>query len=833
MLVQIEEVCVFKEYPQKEMNTKHSSQNQYSRNIFCIVHLLLFTFLFYGSIAKSQDKPTFNLQGVVASGEYKLEGASIQLLALEKKVPARHTMSGVDGKFIFSGLSSGSYLLSIGYMGYKSYTSDTLKVSADLVLPIIKLETISSNLKEVQVVAELPAVVQQLDKLVIDVSRNVAANGSSALEVLEKSPGISLDQNGNLMMKGKADPVVMINGRPVQLSGTDLTEMLRGIAANNINKVELISNPSARYEAAGNAGIIDIKLNKAIKKGMNGNISLNGGSGKFFKSNNGGNFNYRQGDFSATANYNYAYRGDFVDMEATHRFGERSDGVASSFQDFYQDITFGSHTSRLGMEYLLGKNTTLGTELFSTFTKINRDIDNVTSLYGADKNLNGFRNMLTNTINDRKNYGVNFNVRHLFDTLGTAIGMDIDLAKFNLDDRQSYDFGYLNANHQPTKDPISLFNNSDGILDIRSGAVNFEKPFLKGKLELGGKFSHISSVTDVDFYDRIGQELLPNAELSSTFNYNEQIQAGFANYGKKLDKINLQLGLRAERTVGQGRGMTTFGRKYVQLFPSGAISYQLNQKHGLGFNFSRRIGRPSYSQLNPYFYFIEPTIRVAGNPELLPALNYTMDINYTLNSKYIIGLNYFRSTNPITETQILDNANNILVGFTNLESYESYSLVLTLPFKLTKWFSSSTNLSGFYGSYYGEIDGQTVSNARPHLTINSSNSFTFGKWSAQLIGNYNGRQYYGNIELKANMSITAAVQRSFMNKKATLGINLSDVFFTNNIRWANAMQRFTVDGTRLRDSRTALLNFTYKFGGNESSLRRKSGSAEEEKSRAN
>lgn len=816
------------------MNNRNSSQNLHKKSFFYIVHLLVLIALLLNSIvARSQNEPRFSLQGVVVSNEYKLEGASIQLLAIEKAVPVRYAMSDIDGKFILNALSSGRYLLSIGFMGYRPYISDTLKISANLVLPTIRLEPMSSNLKEVKVVAELPAVTQQLDKLVIDVGRNVAANGSSALEVLEKSPGISIDQNGNLMMRGKTDPVVMVNGKLVQLSGTELTEMLRGIAANNINKIELVNNPSARYDAAGNAGIIDIKLHKPIAGGSNGNISLNGGYGKLLKSNNGGNLNYRKGNFSAMANYNYAYRGDFADMEVTHLFGERSDGVASSFQDFYQDITFGAHTSRLGMEYLLGKRTTVGTELFGAFTKIHRNIDNVTSLYGTDAGLNGFRNMLTNTINERKNYGANFNLRQQLDTLGAILNLDMDFAKFNLDDMQSYDFGYLNANDQPSRDPISLFNNSEGRLDIRSGALNLEKSFLRGKLELGGKFSHIRSITDMDFYNRVGQELQTNTELSGTFSYNEQIQAAFANYGRKLGNISLQLGLRTERTVGQGKGMTIFGRKYVQFFPSGAFSYQLSQKHGFGFNFSRRIGRPSYTQLNPYFYFIEPTIRVAGNPELLPALNYTMDINYTLNTKYIIGLNYFRSANPIIETQILDNANNILVGFTNLKRYESYSVVLTLPLKLTKWFSSSTNLSGFYGKFHGEIDGQAVSNARPYLTINSNNSFALGKWSAQVIGNYNGRQYYGNIELRASMSIAVAVQRSFMAKKATLGVNLSDIFFTNNIRWTNSMQRFAVDGIRLRDSRAALLNFTYKFGGNDHALTRKSGSAEEEKRRAN
>ncbi len=796
--------------------------------------LLLICLVFNCSVVQAQhSNAVYTLQGIISGGSDKLLGASFQLISLTNSSATKNAMSATDGKFSFTALKSGRYVLKAGYMGFKPYTSDTLNITGNLVLPEIKLVQLYERLKEVNVVAELPAIAQQLDKVVVDVSRNVTANGSSALDVLEKSPGVSVDQNGNMMMRGKPGPIVMINGKQVQVSGTDLTEMLRGIAANNIQKIELINNPSAKYDAAGNAGVIDIKLKKAKDMGVNGNVSFNGGSGELVKSNNGGNLTYRGGDFSLTANYNYAYRGDFVDLEINRDFAIQQAGVASFWQNSHQDITFGSHTPRLSMEYVLGKGTTLGTDLFGTFTRINRGIDNVTSLYDSERSGMGSRTMLSSTLNDRKNFGVNFNLRQKLDTVGTLLGLDVDLAKFNLDDTQSYDFRYLNSNQTPSQDPLSLYNDAIGRLNIRSAALNLEKPLFGGKMDLGVKLSHIRSDTDMDFFNRIEDRYMFNDELSGRFIYREQIQAAFVNYNRKLGKLNYQLGLRVENTLGEGKGTTNFNREYFKLFPSGAISYQLNEVHGLGFNFSRRIGRPTYSQLNPYFYFIDPSTKVVGNPELLPALNYTMDINYTFKGKYIFSLNYFNAENQIVEAQTLDKSNNIIIGFANLRSYHSYSMVVTLPFKFTKWFNSTNNFSGFYGQYKGVIASEEISEATPFLTINSNNSFSFGKWSAQLIGNYNGRQYVGNIDVKANMSLSFAVQRSLMNKKATLGLNFNDIFYTNYIRWKNSLQSFSSRAVWRRDSRAVLLNFTYKFGGNGQAVKRKVGSAEEEKGRAN
>jgi hypothetical protein len=633
-----------------------------------------------------------------------------------------------------------------------------------------------------------------------------------------------------LVMKGRSGVIVMMDGKQVHLSGTDLTEMLKGTSAHNVEKITLISNPSARYDAAGNSGIIDVKLKRFKNLGFGGSASINGGLGKLFKSNDGLGFNYSKPKFLLSTNYNYASRGDFIDLSVFRNFSRPQDGMISFLQDTYQRINFRSHTPKLNMEYHLTKGLTL--DISASFTKIKRDVANVTSLYDSADELIGFRTMENNAGNHKENFGANINLRQKLDTLGNLLSLDIDVAKFDNDHIQSYDFSYLDRNSNPSQASALFYSEGRGRLNIASGGLNVEKSIAGGKLELGTKLSWVASMTDVNFFNRIGSTLESNAHLSGRFNYTEQIQSLFANYSRNSGRLTFQFGVRAERTEGTGKGGNDFDRRYAHLFPSGAISYQLTEAHGFGANFSRRIGRPNYAQLNPQFYFIENSTKVTGNPRLLPALNYSADINYTFRSRYIISLNYFYSANPIVEDQTLDDAGNIVIGFANLRRYISSSVVFTLPINITRWLTSINNLSCFYGTYSGMVSGRDRMMSSRYATINSNNSFSLGNFSAQVIGSYNGKQYYGTMEIKPSASLDFAFQRGIWNKRATLGVNITDVLYSDKFRWTNSLQDFNSSARWRRDSRSIMLNFSYKFGSNNVGSR-KTGSAEEEKGRAN
>ena len=800
---------------------------------FILVCLILFNI----NSSAQDNSAKYSISGqVILQPSGSLAGGSVQLINPANSSVIRNTVADSVGRFFIPGIDKGRYVVRVSHIGYKTHTTEILELSSNTLLPPIQLVINQTTLAEISVVARTPVVEQQLNKTVINVESNIAMAGASVLDVLEKSPGIMVNQSGAISVRGKQGVLVMINGKQVQLPANELAEMLRGVSASSVQRVEIINNPSAKYDASGNAGVIDIKLKKSKQAGVNGNIALNGGSGKFVKSNNGGNINYRTKKLAVFANYNYAYRLDFVDYNIERDFSVPVNSTKYSVQNYYQDVTYGAHTSRATLEYQLTKKSTLGSEVFGNFINIDRSTDSKTALFNQQNAGNGNLLMLNSTTNGRRNLGVNLNYQLKLDTSGTVLSVDADAAKYKLDDVQYYNFGNKNPLGQQGS-PLLLFAKADGDLNIRSASVNFETNLARGRLEAGVKASHINSFTNINFYNQSTGDDIFDQEFSNRFTYKENIQAAYVDFSRKIKNINYQLGLRVENTEASGfdrAGSSNFKRSYHQFFPSGAFSYQINNTHAIGLNFSRRITRPAYNQVNPYFYFIDPNTRFTGNQGLAPTLTYSVDLNYTLLGKYIFSLNYFKADNPIIEVQRLQaQSNNIIIHRPeNIGTNSGYSLVVTVPFKVYNWFNSANTLSGFYSRNNGVLDGERISNSRPYINGYSNNSFIIDKWTAQLVGSYTGTQYAGNVKISPIMIMTFGLQRKLMNNKLTLGFTLNDMLNDNNLKTSSSFGNLNSRSLWRRDSRTILFNLNYKFGGNGQATKRKTGSADDEKRRA-
>lgn len=800
--------------------------------------LVLFNCITFFSMAQSTGD-SFELKGKIieANGDY-IPGANIKLVSLSDSTQKNLLASDLTGKFSYTNIKAGSYLLLVSFVGFTENKSKiTIDKNTELADVVLRSDD-KTTLKSINITATRDVIEQQFDKMVVNVENTPSAAGSTVLDVLGKSPGVAIDQNGNLSLRGKQGVVVMINDKQVRLSGPELAELLRGVSATNVSKVELIANPSAKFDASGSAGIINIKLKKDLRAGINGNLSLNGGHGKYVKSNNGGNINYNKGKVNLYGNYNYAYRGDYVWMDIERKFSPTTSVNSLFSQDYNQDITYGSHTSRVGMDYKISPKATIGTELFGTFTKIDRNANSKTlitdNLAAYDSRLNSFNT----TLNGRNNYGINFNYNQKTDTLGSAFSADVDYAEFILNDKQTYDFEYLNSSGKPTDPPLSLYNDADGKLRIKSGGVNYAgriKDILK--FETGLKASSTNSITSLDFFNVTNGQSIFNPDLSNRFNYLENVQAAYLNLSRKSERLQYQFGLRFEATQATGKsgaGLNNFNRDYAQLFPSAALSYKLSEMHSIGATLSRRIQRPTYAQINPFFYFLDPSTRLSGNPELIPALSYSSELNYTFRNRYILSAGYFNTGNAIVDTQIPDaiDPQLIIQKPINIKQYQVYSLNLSLPVKVSNWFSSSNSFGGYYGKYSGMINNASLNNSKPYLTINSSNTFTLQDWSLQLIGTYNGRQFYGNAEISPVTVLAFAVQKKLFSKNATLSLNFNDIFLSNTVRSLNAVPGYSNKFLWQRDSRTAVLGFSYRFGGKTQNSDKRKGSAEDEKRRA-
>lgn len=748
-------------------------------------------------------------------------------------------LSGEDGRFTFERIREGNFYLEIKAVGMAKYCSGTISISEttpETDLGIITLLPVTTDLQSVTVTADRPFIERQIDRTVVNVENSVLFAGSSVLDVMEKLPAVQVNQDGIISLKGKQGVIIMIDGKITQMSGQDLANMLRGMSSASIQKIEIITNPSAKYDAAGNAGIINIVLKKNKKEGLNGSLTGSYGQGRYEKYNGGFTIGYKNKKYNLFANYNYSYRKGFNNLMLTRNFYTH-DTLSTVFKtDNYIVFPFYTHTPRAGADFYLSKKTTLsvtGTGLMNSFepstinhTDITDGHDNLVSTYY-------FKNRAQTQFN---NYAFNSELKSQLDSAGKELTVNLDYARYWNTSTQNYstsiydkDGYYVNTNY--------LYANQGGDLSIYSAKADYSQP-LKGqaKFEAGAKSSYVTSDNDIRFYNRINDALYFDTSRSSHFLYNENINAAYINYNKEFKKLTLQTGLRAEHTNAHGKQVLdgqTFDRNYVQLFPSIFIDYKINQKHGLNINLGRRIDRPAYQQLNPFRRLIDATTYAEGNPYLLPQLTYNSELTYSYNNMFFVTFGYSYTYNNIADVLIQDAAKQITIQrVCNIAGFNYYNINLVFSKKLTGWWTTNSSLLSYYSQYTGNINNYAFSQGYPSFTFNTSNNFSLGNgFSAELSFLYNYKTLYGVTYINPNYNLTAGIQKSILKKQGTISINCSDILWR---AWPSGTTYFGgVDEhwKSRRETRVANFTFTYRFGKGQARMRRSSG-ADDLKQRA-
>lgn len=797
--------------------------------------LLLFTTIL--SMAQSTE---YALEGkIVNQSKQPVEGATVHLLRAAEDVLVKAEFTDEDGKYLLPNIQSGTYKLVVEHPDFAVYHSPVFELTSDKMYEDIQLEERQGELDEVEIVVAKPFIEQHFDKTVLNVDKSISSAGSTAFEVLEKAPGLVIDQNDNISMRGRTGVIVMIDGKQVPMSGADLANMLRGLPANSVERIDLITNPSAKYDAAGNAGIIDIRLKKDNKQGTNGSISSSFGYGKRFKTNQGLQLNHRSGKINIFGNYNFVYREEFTDLDIFRQFyeGDTRTGGYDQQNRFQFDIE--SHTARVGMDYNLSEATILGVSAYGLFTDFNRNNENRSLVLNAAQQPESYFLTTGESGNERPSGGVNLNFKHTIDTTGREISGDLDYIKYGNTDVQSYNTRYLDLQGEPIRDPYLLYGDLQGDLSIKSLKVDYSQPFkwINGNLEAGVKSSLVNSDNDLKFYDRSNGGNVLDANISNHFLYSENINAAYLNVNSSKDKFSFQLGLRLENTNAKGEQLTTgeeFTRDYTQLFPSGFIGYTPGDNHNFGLSLSRRIDRPTYNQLNPFKTFLDPSTYSAGNPYLDPELSYSFEFTHTWKQKYTMKYSYSRTEDVILNVLSLDPEQENVVVQTNLNlaKRDYYAFTLTAPFKVGDWLNSTNNATLYYSLYRGNLANTNLDNGRPAFNLNSNNSIKISEsWSAELIGMYRSSEIYGFLDVEPFWSMSAGVQTQFWEKQGSLKLNVSDIFYTSKIRATTALTGYTENFFQTRDSRVINLTFTYRFGSQVAPARKRTGGAEEEKGR--
>lgn len=774
-----------------------------------------------------------------------LTGSSIFLLRAGDSSLVKSALVNEKGVFELEGIKTGEYLLNISELGKRPYWSSVIRITPDQTwyeLPPIRLQLNEGiNLQEVTVKASKPFIERQLDKIVVNVENLISAAGSTAFEVLEQSPGVVIDQNDNISMKGRPGVQVMINGKPAGVAGRDLANYLRGLPANAIQKIELITNPSARYDAAGNAGIINIILKKDQRSGTNGSLTVSYGQGKYAKTGEGITLNYRNKKINLFGSYNFAYRKAFSHLTLYRKFlalGEL-DGVYD--QDNYITFPFKNHIGRTGFDYNLSPKTTVGAVVSGVSNRFNTSGDTHTDVLDKNEIKNSY-NLNSNRSSDQwYNYSANANLKHTLDSNGREFTVDLDYARFGNNTDQNFRTEFFNLDGSPALPAYLLSGDVRGRLTIKSIKADYIHPLKnKARLESGVKSSMVSADNDLQYYNASSGVAILDPNQSNHFLYRENINAWYINYSNEFKKFNFQFGFRAEQTNTEGNQLTTqqkFDSSYLNLFPSAVVNFKASARHDWSLSVSRRLDRPSYRQLNPFKFFINNSTYSEGNPYLRPQYTYAYELGHTFNQKIITTLSYSLTKANITEVIFPSpDLDKITIQTNrNLAQFEFWGLNISAPITLAKWWNSVNNFNVYYGRYTGNLANTLLNSGQINFNLSTNNSITLGDqgWTAEINGNYRAPELYGFMQVKSTGSLSTGVQKTILNNKGTLRLNVSDVLYTQRSRATTIFRDYEESFKVSRESRVATLAFSYRFGNTKiPGARRRTGGAEEEKQRA-
>ncbi len=790
-----------------------------------------------------QGKAT--LKGQVLDQDQKpLPFANIALHKAKDSVLVKVVVTEDNGNFEFENLPPNTYYLAISYIGFKKYTSSPLELVAaqTLQLPPVAL-TPESTLQEVTVTYTKPFAERKIDRTVVNPDALIGNAGTNALEVLEKSPGVQVETDGAIRLKGKGGVVVFVDDKPTYLSADALANYLRSLPSSSIESIELMTNPPAKYDAAGNAGVINIRLKKTTVKGLNGGINLSAGQGFYSRSNNSANLNYRINKVNIFSNISYNNDNSYQDLVIERNYLQPNGNLASSFrQNTFIKRQTESANLRLGIDYYLSKNTTLGFVANGFYTPSLTSAPNKATMKNSKGEIDSLIN--TTSINHEKmsNGTANLNFNHKFGSTGKEITANFDYIAYDFNTRQDLQNATFFSDGLP-KTQDELRGNLPSAITIKTAKIDYNQTLKKGgNIEIGAKSSLVNTTNVANFSNIRNGISTPSRELTNSFDYKENINAAYVNFNKEFGKLTLQSGLRMENTnidglqYGNlnGRKDSTFQRNYTNLFPTLYLAYKLDttDTHQLGFSYGRRIERPNYQDMNPFSYPLDRFTIYAGNPFLQPTFSNNFELIHTYKNKITTTLSYSIIDNMIAES--IEISKNVFYSRpNNIGKQTNIGLSINGSLQPTKWWTIPFYLEATNMHFETVIYNQVLDNRGTFYSCNITNQFQMGKgWSSEIGGTYQSAIYYAQFITKPFGRIRIGLQKKILKEKGTLKMVLNDVFWTvrpggDIIAINNANAKYY----SILDSRVLTFSFSWRFSKGQALQSRQTGGSEMEQSR--
>ncbi|MGB0891479.1 MAG: TonB-dependent receptor domain-containing protein [Flavobacteriaceae bacterium] len=711
-------------------------------------------------------------------------------------------ITDMNGVFKVKDIPEGKSILEVQFIGYKTYSRQLTVTNKKrrLSLGTIALEEDATTLEEVVVRAETSTVVQKVDRKVINVGKDLTSAGATASELLNNVQSVSVDsQSGNISLRGNENVRVLVDGKPTNIPASQL---LKQIPSTSIKSVELITNPSAKYNPEGMSGIINIVLNKNANLGFNGSINTGLETGHYVRYNASTNMNYKTGKVNFFGNYGFN-GGDRYNFGYVNRPGVNN-------QDFIFKNDNESHLLKFGADIYLDKRNTL------SFYTTQNWFDSKAS--GRAKIFDGAGALISHAPNsqtsDSHNQTYNINFKHDFEKKGHNIEFEATYSKNESPNFLDNDF-LLGTQQDYTNDINNNRNNTLINLD-------YTNPISKnGKLELGLEY-RVNKTDNTNITTQVGFN-------NSSFTYDRDIFSGYVNYGHKFGKVTMQLGARLENyeiegnfnQVGQASEKVT--DKIFTVYPSAFFTFNPSEKNQFQLSYSRRVDRPGIGQVNPIREWSTPLITSQGNPDLVPQFTNSLEVNYTrrINGGSITFGTFYRNINDVINratSQDPSDPNRQILSFANFDDTDAYGVELSTNYRVTKWWRANASMDYYSQKQFGTTDLNNPNSPTVEVTTNVfnarlSNSFTVSKkLRLQLFAMYRGPREDIQWNAKEMKMVNLGANYSILKGKGNLSFRVNDIFNTMQFKF-DSERPFVQNGRFKWESRTAYIGFNYRFGG--------------------
>lgn len=781
------------------------------------------------------------LIGRVAEGNSPLSLVNVTLLKVKDSVLVKAAVTDSKGMYTIENVAPGSYLVTASRVGYKQALLPSITVSSstdNIELPTMNMSKTPGQLNEVTVLGKRPFVEQKIDRMVVNVANSIIASGSTALEVLEKAPGIIIDrQSDQIIFCGKDGVIVQIDGRQTYLPMADLVALLRSMPSENIDRIELITNPSAKYDAAGNSGIIDIRLKKNNNVGTNGNVSVGLGSGRYGRARGSIQVNHRTRKVNLFTNYSANADGNYWNFDIDKM---QVEGTDRNYIDQNSFISFRNRGQNVkaGLDYFANKNTTFGIVWTGFWTNTQERSPAEAEFRRSPTGPVYFQTLTDKTLsNIPSNHLFNANVVRSFNGKG-QISADVDFGRF----RRDFKNQLLTTTIIPSSPATPLENLLSQMptsIDIVSVRIDLSRPLGKNwKFETGLKGSSVKSDNNLRLSTGSNGNLKLDSGLSNHFKYLEEVVAAYVSFaGKVGPRTDVLAGLRAENTHSIGNSINLNNkvtRNYLNLFPSAFVTHLINKNHSLNFSYSYRIDRPNYQFLNPARSYIDPYAYSSGNPFLTPQYTHSLEFRHGFKNKLYtsIGASFTKDLMFFVIQPIDSRVTQRMPE--NIGTSSAYNLTIAFPVTVMKGWAMQNTLMGIYSSFDYTYKNSPFQVDQISGRLNSSHTFLFGKgWTGEMSGRLSTPGVNALTRTPWLGALDLGLQKSFLKSwKAKLSVQ--DVFHTNRFIGRINVPDFTSRVVITMDTRVVMLNVTYSFGNQQlKNARQRKTAAEEEVQRTN